>query len=289
MAKYFIHDGQNEKGPLGIEQLKLEFLKNDTPIWYEGLDNWTTVEEVKELMDLIVSKQTPPPLKKNIDVTAFGTSLPIDASLIENPSEPATKKLLKISLVFAIIIIVLCIVCWLGYQNKSQAEVLNQVQERVTQQSLQLVAQQEKEQKRSIEEQQLQGEKDRINAIITEKYMGYRNNWRRYIKAVSNNFSYSDMGGISNLEVLIYNQTDKTIEEVQVKVDYIKSNGGTYKSEMVSVTNIGPNSTKSVSAPSSDRGTSVQINIESISAKSFHFCFPYGMDGDKNLDPYYCK
>jgi len=91
------------------------------------------------------------------------------------------------------------------------------------------------------------------------------------------------------LEVIVFNRTDKIIDEVQVKVEYIKANGGTYKFETVSTTNIGPGSKKSVSAPSSDRGTSVKINIESITAKAFHFCYPYGMDGNKNSDPYFCK
>ncbi len=136
---------------------------------------------------------------------------------------------------------------------------------------------------------QLQAEKDRVNGVLTEKYMGYRNNWSSFITATSNAYSYSEMGGISNLQVVVYNQTDKSIDEVQVKVYYIKANGGTYKSETVSVTNIGPNGSKSVSAPSSDRGTSASMSIESISAKSFHFCYPYGMDGNKNLDPFFCK
>jgi cell wall assembly regulator SMI1 len=36
MREYYIHDGQNEKSPFDIEQLKLESLKAETPIWYEG-------------------------------------------------------------------------------------------------------------------------------------------------------------------------------------------------------------------------------------------------------------
>lgn len=280
MTQFFIHDGQNEKGPLDIEQLKKEQLKKDTPIWYEGLDNWTTAGEVEELKNFFVSKPTPPPLKKNIEPST--TPLPVYSTPLDNPYEPTPKKSLKTPLVIASVIAVIGIIGWLIYQNRSQADTLNDVQQKVTQQD-------QEQQQKQLQDQQLQAEKDRVNAALTEKYMGYRNNWRNYIKATNNAYTYSEMGGISNLQVVIYNQTDKSIDEVQVKVDYIKANGGTYKSETVSVTNIDPNGSKSVSAPSSDRGTSVKMSIESITAKSFHFCYPYGMDGNKNLDPYFCK
>lgn len=284
MTQFFIHDGQNEKGPLDIEQLKLEQIKKDTPIWFEGLENWTTVGEVEELKNLFITKPTPPPLKKNIE-TIVTPPLSYTSS-IDNSFEPTKKKSLKVSLIIAGIIAVIGIFGWLVYQNKSQADTLNQVQEQVTQQEQQ---QETREQQRLIDEQKVQSEKNRVNGVLTEKYMGYRNNWRSYITATNNKYTYSEIGGISNLQVVVDNQTDKNIDEVQVKVDYIKSNGGTYKSETVSVTNIGPNASKSVSAPSSNRGTSARMSIESITAKSFHFCYPYGMDGNKNFDPYFCK
>ena len=293
MTQYFIHDGQNEKGPLDFEQLKFETLKKDTPIWYEGIENWTTVGEVEEFNNLMATKLTPPPLKKTIEPITSSTPPTSYTASPDNSFVPTTKKSLKLPLIIASAIAVIGIIGWLIYQNKSQADSLSQVQERVTQQDQQQQAkeqeQQAKEQQRLLEEQQAQTEKDRINASLTEVYMGYRNNWRSYITVTSNAYTYSDMGGISNLQVIINNLTDKNIDEVQVKIYYIKANGGTYKSETVSVTNIGPNAHKSVSAPSSDRGTSASMSIESITAKSFHFCYPYGMDENKNLDPYYCK
>jgi len=292
MRKYFIHDGQNEKGPFDFEQLKLEQLKKDTPVWYEGLESWTTANEVEELKFLFSVK--PPPLKSS-NIESIPTSPLAASSYSTTPEYPFDEPKKKSFLLSVIIggIIVVGIIGWLLYQNSNQAEKLDTVQQQFTQlqqeQQQKEREQQQKEQQQLLLQQQQQAEKDRVNAALTEKYMGYRNNWRNYITATSNRYTYSELGGISDLAVVVYNQTDKTIDEIQVRVDYIKANGGKYKSETVSVTNIGANSSKSVYAPTSERGTSVKMEIESIMAKSFHFCYPYGMDGNKNFDPYFCK
>jgi len=55
MKQYFIHNGQNEEGPFDLEQLKLQPLKKETPIWYEGLDKWTTAGEIEEIKILFVT------------------------------------------------------------------------------------------------------------------------------------------------------------------------------------------------------------------------------------------
>ena len=294
MRQYFIHDGQSEKGPLDIEQLKLETLKKETPIWFDGLENWSIVGEVEELKDL-VKKAIPPPLKKPepVNLTPPKIETQQTFSKPQNIVEPVKQK--SNTLLYSILgfIVLGGIISWLIYQNKNQSSTLKDVQEKVTQQDQQLTQQQQeqqqKEQAQLQAEQEKQAEKDRINNVLTEKYMGYRNNWRNFIIASHGEFSVGGLGGISDLSINVYNDTDKSIDEVQVQVNYITSGGSVFQTETVSITNIGPNSTKSVSAPTSSRGSSVTEEIISITAKSFHFCYPYGMDGNKNLDPYFCK
>jgi GYF domain 2 len=293
MRQYFIHDGQSEKGPLDIEQLKLETLKKETPIWFDGLENWSTVGEVEELKDLF--KATPPPLKKAepINLTPPKIETQQTISIPQNIVEPVNQK--SNTLLYSILgfIVFGGIISWLIYQNKNQSSTLKDVQEKVTQQDQQLTQQQQeqqqKEQAQLQAEQEKQAEKDRVNNVLTEKYMGYRNNWRNFITASHGEFSVGGLGGISDLTINVYNDTDKSIDEVQVQVNYITSGGSVFQTETVSITNIGPNSTKTISAPTSSRGSNVTEEIISITAKSFHFCYPYGMDGNKNLDPYFCK
>ena len=62
MNKYFTHNGQDEKGPFTINQLKKQKISKETMIWFEGLKNWTKAGEIAELKDLFVPK--PPPFRQ---------------------------------------------------------------------------------------------------------------------------------------------------------------------------------------------------------------------------------
>ncbi|MEP6583695.1 MAG: DUF4339 domain-containing protein [Ginsengibacter sp.] len=53
MTHYFLKDGQTEIGPLTIEQLKCRPIDKNTPVWFAGLEEWTTLEEVYELKELV--------------------------------------------------------------------------------------------------------------------------------------------------------------------------------------------------------------------------------------------
>ena len=53
--EYYYHDGNNQIGPLSIEQLKSVGLRHNTWVWQEGLDDWKPASEFKELKPLIVS------------------------------------------------------------------------------------------------------------------------------------------------------------------------------------------------------------------------------------------
>ena len=300
MKEYFIHNGQKEVGPFNLENLKLQPLKKETSIWFEGLENWTTVGEVDELKSFI--KIIPPPLNKTNASSQKPLQIPIlqPNSIEQNIIEPRNKKL-SISFLFILAIILIGgIIGWLIYQNKNleQITLVQEIEKRkqdsvINDVTIGIAKKKEEEIQKVnqilIDDQQKKTEKDSINAIISENNMGYRNNWSRYIAVTSNKFSSSDWGGITDLAVIVYNKTDKKIDEIQVEVDYIKSNGGVFKTEFVSVMNVGPSSSKLVSAPSSERGTSIQMRIQSISAKSFNFCYPSGKRGNRNIDPYFCN
>lgn len=63
MKKYHYSDGDNQFGPLTIEELKDNKITKDTMVWYEGLDNWVKAGDVDELKELF--KSTPPPLSSS--------------------------------------------------------------------------------------------------------------------------------------------------------------------------------------------------------------------------------
>lgn len=67
MKKYFINNGTEQQGPFNIEELKSKVINKDTPIWYYGLSEWTTVEHIDELR--IILSNVPPPFNQNTSKT----------------------------------------------------------------------------------------------------------------------------------------------------------------------------------------------------------------------------
>ena len=296
MSQYYFHNGQKESGPLTLEQLKKENLKKDTPVWYTGLIAWVTAGEIDELEHLFT--QNPPPFNNNL-IQAKPPKLEIKEEKKDSTTDikPTPKKKSFSFLIIGGILTVLLIVGLFTYQNQVQADALNNVKLKIEQEKEELI-QKENQNKAEIEEKEKQQEiqlqkekaaKEKANVALNEKYMGFRNNWQNYISAYPGNYASDAWGGITNLSIEVYNSTDKLIDEVQVKIGYIKDNGGIFKFETVSITNIGPGSNKTVIAPSSNRGVKVNTEIINITAKSFHFCYPGGMYGGRNADPFFCK
>lgn len=52
MKKYFLKNEEGQIGPFSPEELKEKGINASTPIWYEGLEHWTTAGELEELKEL---------------------------------------------------------------------------------------------------------------------------------------------------------------------------------------------------------------------------------------------
>lgn len=75
MKKYFLHNGTESSGPFDLEELKAKRITKNSPIWFEGMENWKTAEEIPELSSIFVV--IPPP---------------IPAFLIDPPKQKSEKK-----------------------------------------------------------------------------------------------------------------------------------------------------------------------------------------------------
>lgn len=83
MKKYFCSNGQDKEGPFSIEELKIEDIKPDTLIWYEGLDDWTPaidIEEVKFILEL-----NPPDISSTDDII-----VEINKNILDKKSSKST-------------------------------------------------------------------------------------------------------------------------------------------------------------------------------------------------------
>lgn len=49
MKQYYLLEGDSQIGPFTLDQLKTQKITPSTPIWFEGLSEWTTVANMSEL------------------------------------------------------------------------------------------------------------------------------------------------------------------------------------------------------------------------------------------------
>lgn len=121
----------------------------------------------------------------------------------------------------------------------------------------------------------------------TDNLKTLRNSWSTYIYLSATQYKFSKLGGIDEFDIPVRNNSDYLIDQLRIKVQYIKAAGGVFKSEVVTVDNLAPHSTKTVRAPKSSRGTSVELDIIEAYSREMKMCYPRG--GGDILDPYYCK
>jgi len=117
-----------------------------------------------------------------------------------------------------------------------------------------------------------------------------RNNITSLVQVTTNQYSVSTFGGISNLEVIVTNNTNNTIDQITVAIDYIKENGDIYTTEYLTFNNIPANQNKSLSAPDCNRGLSVNLTKQTITASELNLCYDRNTvptTGDP--DPYKCN
>ncbi len=117
-----------------------------------------------------------------------------------------------------------------------------------------------------------------------------RNNITSLVQVTTNEYSVNTFGGISNLDVMVTNNTDYTIDQITVAIDYIKKNDGIYKKEYLTFNNIPAYQNKSLSAPNSNRGLSVNLTKQTITASELNLCYNNSFTpvvGD--TDPYKCN
>jgi hypothetical protein len=120
--------------------------------------------------------------------------------------------------------------------------------------------------------------------------MQTRNNITNLIQVTTNQFSVDTFGDISNLDVIVANNTGYTMDQIIVAIDYIKENGGIYTTKYLTFNNVPAYQNKSLSAPESNRGLSVNLTKLTITASELNLCYDMNITpiiGDP--DPFRCN
>jgi hypothetical protein len=77
------------------------------------------------------------------------------------------------------------------------------------------------------------------------------------------------LGGIKDLEITVQNFSDHLLDEVTVKVDYLKPKGEIINSEMVVISDIKAGESKTIEVPPSSRGVKIKYAITDIISKEY--------------------
>ena len=80
--EYYFLDGDVQKGPLSIEQLKAIGIKSDTYVWADGMSDWQPAKEVDDFKSIF---SQPPPLRGNKPPTRSNESVPSSATKSATP------------------------------------------------------------------------------------------------------------------------------------------------------------------------------------------------------------
>lgn len=280
MKLYYFHDGQREQGPFNLEDLKEKGIRTQTPIWYEGLQSWTTAGEVYELKSIFNNGITPPPLNNNRFEKAGEPPLFAQTSNTSRYAEstfPKSRNALKVPLLIVCVFIIV-LTSWVVFDNSKDTILpIDTGETTTTVTEINDVEAVEKEAKRL-----------RINQANTLKNMNFRNKWESYIKIQNSepNIDYT-LGGISPFTINVYNETSYMLDQVDIYVQYIRKNGQLYQTKTVTVLNVPAGSSAYADAPASINGVKVSCTIEKIVSKKMHFCYPENNGNPE--DPYFCK
>jgi hypothetical protein len=279
MKEIFYSNGIDIFGPVSLHEFSQNRYYKSTLIWFEGLSGWVNIAECDDLKHLIGTMPTPA-----LD-QAVPHSLPnLTPPLSKKESvkgRPANRQYFFIAA--ALIVVLLALVTY--YFNTR----LQPVSQQITGQPVAEIGQ---ENTPTIDTNATR-EAERVKKAAAEaEKKTYRMNWEKFVVAATNDYKQKDIGGIDDLKVIIRNTSPYKIDQVVVKVLYVKANGSTYQTEMLTFDNVEANSNKELFAPKSDRGVKVNCSIQLLKSESMNICLD---KRDKNFaarkgeDAFRCK
>jgi hypothetical protein len=258
MREYYVHNGNDRLGPFTLDEIKNQAITPDTFIWYEGLPSWTTARNVEEFSTFLIKNKI-----QSDDISA-------------NKSQAGgIKKYLKIvGVVLGFILILYLGLVFFGSSNSNnssgtidntsgQGEVNSSNPDNTNIDSQQENTQndEEVEKRRKIEELE-----------SSQRYL--RNNWSSYINVQSSDYKYREMGGIFDLYLTVYNNTDYRLDAGRVHIDIIKANGDIFTTNTLDFTNLDAHNSVVLRVPDCERGTSIgSPEFDGLFAKDFNFCY----------------
>ena len=116
-----------------------------------------------------------------------------------------------------------------------------------------------------------------------------RNSVLTFVTTNKPTFNPVIFGGFKNIRFMLFNDYQYPLDEVILKVHYIRNNGKTIKTERMVVTQMPPASRKELKAPDyTAAGTKLKITVESVLCRAIDLCYENGLEKGGS-DPYRCR
>jgi hypothetical protein len=92
---------------------------------------------------------------------------------------------------------------------------------------------------------------------------------KKLVSVQVNNYEVKLLGGIKNLDVTVQNFSEHLLDEVTIKIDYLKPKGEVINSEVVTINNIKSGEAKTIEVPPSSRGVKVKYSIVDVHSQEY--------------------
>lgn len=197
---------------------------------------------------------------------------------------------MKRSYIYPVVILLLILVFGLGYcqQQRHVRKVLSENQ-RLWNENRDLrksLAQSGAAAQQITSRQEVQ---QRVAGQFIERRAYYRRNWQQFIAVTAGNYRTGFLGGIRDLDITVRNQTEYPLDNVVVKVAYMRNNDEVFKTEQYTVNNIPEKGSRSIRASNSRKGSKVQVTLLSITSQPMNFCWSVNKPVPAgNPDPFEC-
>ena len=265
MNKYLIMRDNEPTGPFSLEQLKSLQVQSNDKVWVKGYsDKWTYAIEVEELRQALG-------LKGQVE-TAFDTSLSsLDGlsphenkfnSPVSNPANPMEKsnktRFYKTSLIVSVLLVLLLGGILIKKSIEPEVVEIKDV----------AVAPPAGEAATNSENFQNALSKEFIPVETKPKKVKPKE-LKKMVSVKANKYEVKILGGIKDLEITVENFSEHLLDQVTIKVEYLKPKGEVINSEMITISDIKAGNAKTIEVPPSPRGVKIKYEITDIVSKEY--------------------
>ena len=132
---------------------------------------------------------------------------------------------------------------------------------------------------------------DLVKKEVRENYdaIDERNAVLKKVVVDAPTFKPQFLGGFKDIKFNFFNRYPYRLDQVILKVHYIREDGTEIKAETKILKDVDPNANISLTAPDhATSGKKLKVTIEAIQCRAIDLCF-YSSEPAKSIDPYRCK